>query len=117
METVTVLEQPKLLPPHNPTAWRFKGMQAIRLEFVLRLMRLDIQIITLSIYWEDGRNFMNIPEVQNAHRKLVCASVPRVSGKFDDMVLLGYTCDPDAKAKADAELDRMVAVVRDLWNQ
>ena len=117
METVTVLEQSKPLPPHNLIERRFKGMQAIRLEFVSRLMRLNIQIITLSIYWEDGRNFMNIPVVQNAQRKLVCASVPRVSGKFDDMALLGYTYDPDAKAKADAELDRMVAVIGELCHQ
>jgi hypothetical protein len=117
METVTVSEQSKPLSPPDLMERRFNGMQAIRLEFVSRLMRLDIQIITLSIYWEDGRNFMDVPVVQNVQRKLVCATLPRVSGKFDDMVLLGYTYDPDAKAKADAELDRMVELIRDFSHQ
>lgn len=83
----------------------------------MRLLRVNIQITTLSIYWEDGREFMQNPSVENAQRKLVCATVPRVSGKFDDMALLCYSHDPDVRAVVDAELDRMVAVIEGFWRQ
>ncbi len=51
------------------------------------------------------------PAVQNLERKLVYASEPRVQGLFDDMALLCYPHDAAAKAKVDAELDRMVDVI------
>jgi hypothetical protein len=54
---------------------------------------------------------MESPASQNVQRKLVYASEPRVSGFFDDISLLCYPLDPDAKAKVDAELDRMVAAI------
>jgi hypothetical protein len=111
MEAITAIKQGAPLPPQKLIELRSKGMHTVRFEFIVRLLRLNTQIITLSIYWEDGREFMQIPAVQNAQRKLVYASEPRVSGMFDDTTLLCYSYDPEAKAKADAELDRMVAVI------
>ena len=99
------------MPPQKLIELRSKGMHTVRFEFIVRLLRLNTQIITLSIYWEDGREFMQIPTVQNERRKLVYASAPRVSGHFDDMALLCYAHDPEAKSKVDAELDRMVAAI------
>ena len=111
METITALKQGAPLPPQKLIELRSKGMHTVRFEFIVRLLRLNTQIITLSIYWEDGREFMQIPTVQNERRKLVYASAPRVSGHFDDMALLCYAHDPEAKSKVDAELDRMVAAI------
>ena len=111
METITALKQGTPLPPQKLIELRSKGMHTVRFEFIVRLLRLNTQIITLSIYWEDGREFMQIPTVQNARRKLVYASAPRVSGQFDDLALLCYAYDAEAKAKIDAELDRMVAEI------
>lgn len=111
MEAITALKQGAPLAPQKLVELRSKGMHTVRFEFIVRLLRLNTQIITLSIYWEDGREFMQIPTVQNVQRKLVYASEPRVSGFFDDMSLLCYPLDVDAKAKIDAELDRMVAVI------
>lgn len=111
METITALKQGAPLAPQKLVELRSKGMHTVRFEFIVRLLRLNTQIITLSIYWEDGREFMQIPTVQNVQRKLVYASEPRVSGHFDDMSLLCYPLDADAKAKVDAELDRMVAAI------
>jgi len=111
MESIAALKQGDPLAPQKLIELRSKGMHTVRFEFIVRLLRLNTQIITLSIYWEDGRDFMQIPTVQNAQRKLVYASAPRVSGLFDDMSLLCYAYDPDAKEKVDVELDRMVAAI------
>ena len=111
MESITALKQGTPLAPQKLIEMRSKGMHTVRFEFIVRLLRLNTQIITLSIYWEDGREFMQIPASQNVQRKLVYASEPRVSGFFDDISLLCYPLDPDAKAKVDAELDRMVAAI------
>jgi hypothetical protein len=113
METITALKQGAPLASQKLVELRSKGMHTVRFEFIVRLLRLNTQIITLSIYWEDGREFVQIPAVQNVQRKLVYASEPRVSGFFDDISLLCYPLDPDAKAKVDAELDRMVAAIAD----
>lgn len=111
METITALKSGVPLPAQKLIELRSKGMHTVRFEFIVRLLRLNTQIITLSIYWEDGREFMQIPSVQNVQRKLVYASVPRVSGQFDDLALLCYPYDPESKAKVDAELDRMVVAI------
>lgn len=108
METITALKQGEPLAPQKVIELRSKGMHTVRFEFIVRLLRLNTQIITLSIYWEDGREFMQIPSVQNVERKLVYASEPRVHGLFDDMDLLCYPHDPAAKSRVDAALDRMV---------
>ena len=113
METITALKQGAPLASQKLVELRSKGMHTVRFEFIVRLLRLNTQIITLSIYWEDGREFVQVPAVQNVQRKLVYASEPRVSGFFDDISLLCYPLDPEAKAKVDAELDRMVAAIAD----
>lgn len=113
METIAALKQGAPLASQKLVELRSKGMHTVRFEFIVRLLRLNTQIITLSIYWEDGREFVQIPAVQNVQRKLVYASEPRVSGFFDDLSLLCYPLDPEAKAKVDAELDRMVAAIAD----
>lgn len=111
MDTIAALKQGAPLPSHKLVELRSKGMHTVRFEFIVRLLRLNTQIITLSIYWEDGREFMQIPSVQNSPRKLVYASEPRVSGQFEDIHLLCYPIDPEAKSKVEAEYDRMVALI------
>lgn len=108
MDTITALQQGEPLPPQKLIELRSKGMHTVRFEFIVRLLRLNTQIITLSIYWEDGREFMQIPSVQNTERKLVYASEPRVHGLFSDIDLLCYPHDSAAKTRVDAALDRMV---------
>jgi len=110
-ETVAALKRGTPLTPQRLIEMRSKGMHTVRFEFIVRLLRLNTQIITLSIYWEDGREFMQVPTVQNTQRKLVYASEPRVAGLFDDLSLLCYPLDPDAKTRVDAELDRMVKAI------
>ena len=80
MESLRALKQGIPLAPQKLVEKRSKGMHTVRFEFIVRLLRLNTQIITLSIYWEDGREFMQIPASQNVQRKLVYASEPRVSG-------------------------------------
>ena len=110
-EAIAALKAGTPLPAQKLIELRSKGMHSVRFEFTVRLLRLNARIITLSIYWEDGREFMQVPVIQNAQRKLVYASEPRVSGLFDDMAVLCYPHDPESRLKVDAELDRMVAVI------
>lgn len=50
---------------------RNRGLHAIRFEFIVRLLQLNSQIVTLSIYWDGGREFARRPEVENVRRRLV----------------------------------------------
>jgi len=111
MEAVAALKAGTPLPPQKLIELRSKGMHSVRFEFTVRLLRLNARIITLSIYWEGGREFMQMPAVQNAQRKLVYASEPRVSGLFDDMAVLCYPHDAESRPQVEAELDRMVRVI------
>jgi hypothetical protein len=110
-EAIDALSRGSPLPQQKLIELRFKGMQTVRFEFIVRLMQLKIEIYTLSIYWEDGRNFSQRPTLQNGACKLVYASAVRVSGEFEDISLLRYSHDPGVKAELDAELDRMVAAI------
>ncbi len=110
-EIIDGLNSDSLLPQQKLIELRFKGMQAVRFEFIVRLMQLKIEIYTLSVYWEDGRNFMQLPALQKGTCKLVYASAVRVSGEFSDVSLLRYTHDRGVTAEVDAELDRMVTVI------
>jgi len=110
-EAIDDLGRGSPLPHKKLMELRFKGMQAVRFEFIVRLMQLKIEIYTLSIYWEDGHNFMRLPALQNGICKLVYASAASVSGEFGDISLLRYPHDPRVKAELDAELDRMVASI------
>lgn len=114
-DSIAALKQGGAIPPQKLMELRSAGMQAVGLDFIMRLLRLNIQITTLSIYREDGRAFVQSPTVEDAQRKLVCATVPRVSGKFDDMALVSFALDPEAKAIVDAGLDRMVATIENFW--
>lgn len=111
METVGALKTGAPVTPQKLVELRAKGMHQVRFAFIVRLLRLNIQTITLSIYWEDGREFMQIPTVTNVQRKLVYASEPRISGYFDDMSLVCYSYDAEAKARVEAEIDRMVKFI------
>ena len=114
MELITALKTGAPVSPEKMVEMRSKGMHTIRFEFIVRLLRLNTQIITLSIYWEDGREFMKDTFVNNGgQRKLVYASDPRVSGLFSDLALLCYPYDTESKTLVDAELDRMVAAIGD----
>ena len=99
------------LSPEQVIAQRSKGMHSIRFEFITRLLSLNTQITTLSIYWEDGRAFRELPVIQPVQRRLVSASSPRVTGLFDDPWLLCYHNDAEVQNKVHAELDRMVAMI------
>ncbi len=114
-EVIDGWDSDSALPQQKLMELRFRGMQAIRFEFIVRLMQLKIEIYTLSIYWEDRRNSMHLPTVQKSPCKLVFASAVRVSGEFEDISLLRYAHDREVTAKVDAELDRMVTVIDDFF--
>lgn len=117
LEAIDGLSRGSPLPQKKLIELRFKGMQAVRFEFIVRLMQLKIEIYTLSIYWEDGRNFMRLPTLQKGTCKLVYASAVRVSAEFEDISLLRYPHDPRVKVVLDAELDRMVAVIGNFFGE
>ncbi|MDP1537780.1 MAG: hypothetical protein Q8L95_11410 [Burkholderiales bacterium] len=113
MKDLAALKQGGALAPQMIVDLRAKAMHLVRFEFIVRLLTLNTPIITLSIYWEEGREFMRIPTVEDVQRKLVYASEPHVSGFFDDMTLLCYAFDAEAKTRVHAELDRMAGVIGD----
>lgn len=87
------------------------GMHSIRFEFVVRLLRSSLKVDTLSIYWEQGTDFMLKPNVESAMRRLVLGRRKHVSGEFADLWLLCYPDDEETRQRVEQEIDRMVEQV------
>jgi hypothetical protein len=83
-------------------------MHSIRFEFVVRLLRSSLRVDTLSIYWEQGTEFMLKREVESVPRRLVLGRRKHVSGEFADLWLLCYPDDEEIKRLVEQEIDRMV---------
>lgn len=113
-EEIDALKGGRPLPSHRVVQLRSMGMHSIRFEFVVRLLRSGLKVDTLTIYWENGTEFMLKRELEDARRKLVLGRRQRVSGVFSDLWLLCYPDDGEIKRLVEEELDRMVEKVREL---
>ena len=102
------------IPSHRIVQLRSMGMHSIRFEFVVRLLRSGLKVDTLSIYWDNGTEFMLKREVEKKmRRRLVLGRRKRVHGDFPDEWLLGYPEDEEIKQSVEREIDRMVEKVRE----
>jgi hypothetical protein len=86
-------------------------MHSIRYEFVVRLLRSNLRVDTLSIYWEQGSDFMLKRNVESVPRRLVLGRRKHVSGEFADLWLLCYPEDEQIRQSVEQEIDRMVGAV------
>ena len=100
------------LPAHRIVQLRSMGMHSIRFEFVVRLLRSGLKVDTLSIYWENGTEFMLRREVEDVRRRLVLGRRSRVTGDFPDLWLLCYPDDDEARRSVEQVIDTMVENVR-----
>lgn len=112
-EEIQALKTETGLPSHRVVQLRSMGMHSIRFEFVVRLLRSGLKVDTLSIYWDQGTEFMLKREVEDTRRRLVLGRRLRISGDFPDLWLLCYPDDPEIKQAVERELDRMVERVRE----
>lgn len=110
-EEIRALKAGEQLPSHRVVRLRSMGMHSIRFEFVVRLLRLNLRMDTLSIYWEQGTDFMLKCNVESVHRRLVLGRRKHVSGEFADLWLLCYPDDEEIKQSVEQEIDRMVEKV------
>jgi hypothetical protein len=113
-EELDALRRKQPVPGHRVVQLRAMGMHSIRFEFVVRLLRSGLKVDTLSIYWENGTEFMLKRELEDARRKLVLGRRKNVTGTFPDLWLLCYPDDLEIKTSVEQELDRMVEKVREL---
>ena len=91
---------------------RSAGMHAIRFEFVVRLLRVEVKMDTMSIFWDHGA-----PELQEAKPgetrwRLVLGRGRRASAEFPDDWVLRYPGEPAVKQDVEAEIDRLVEMAR-----
>jgi hypothetical protein len=107
-QEISALKAGDRLPSHRVVQLRSMGMHSIRFEFVVRLLRSSLRVDTLSIYWEQGTEFMLKPDIENAHRRLVLGRRKHVSGEFEDLWLLCYPDDAEIRQLVEREIDRMV---------
>jgi len=107
-EEIRALKAGEQLPSHRVVQLRSMGMHSIRFEFVVRLLRSNLRMDTLSIYWEQGTDFMLKRNVESVQRRLVLGRSKHVSGKFADLWLLCYPEDEEIKQSVEQEIDRMV---------
>lgn len=116
-EEVIALRAQQPLPAHRVIQLRSNGMHAVRMEFVIRLLRSGLKVDTLSIYWERAHEFMLRREVENMQRRLVFGRRQRVIGKFLDLWLLCYPDDPESRKEIEEGIDRMVEQVRQMFDE
>jgi hypothetical protein len=86
-------------------------MHEIRSEFIIRVLRSGASVSTLSVYWEHGHDFMPVPSLETASRRLVFGQRRPVAGEFPDLWLVCYPHDAQIKNEVDQEIDRMVEKV------
>lgn len=110
-DEIRALKAGEPLPSHRVVQLRSLGMHSIRFEFVVRLLRSSLKVDTLSIYWEQGNEFMLKPNVESAMRRLVFGRRKHVSGEFADLWLLCYPDDEEIRTRVEQEIDRMVEQV------
>ena len=111
LDEIRALRAGEPLPSHRVVQLRSLGMHSIRFEFVVRLLRSSLKVDTLSIYWEQGNEFMLKPAVESAMRRLVLGRRKHVSGEFSDLWLLCYPEDEEIRKLVEREIDRMVEQV------
>lgn len=111
-EEIRALKAGEPLPSHRVVQLRSMGMHSIRFEFVVRLLRSSLRVDTLSIYWEQGTEFMLKRDVESVPRRLVLGRRKHVSGEFADLWLLCYPDDEEIKQLVEREIDRMVEKAR-----
>ena len=107
-QEISALKGGERLPSHRVVQLRSMGMHSVRFEFVVRLLRSSLRVDTLSIYWEQGTEFMLKPDVESAQRRLVLGRRKNVSGEFDDLWLMCYPDDAEIRQLVEREIDRMV---------
>ena len=107
-EEIRALKSGEAVPSHRVVQLRSLGMHSIRFEFVVRLLRSSLRVDTLSIYWEQGTEFMLKRDVESVPRRLVLGRRKHVYGQFEDLWLLCYPDDEDVRQLVEREIDRMV---------
>jgi hypothetical protein len=111
-DEIKMLKAGESPPSHRVVQLRAMGMQSIRFQFVVHLLRSGLDVDTLSIYWEQGNEFKLKGVLENARRRLVLGRNNRVSGEFADLWLLCYPEDEGIKKLVEEEVDRMVERMR-----
>src|SRR5262249_56074800 len=96
-EDIQALRAGAQLPAHEIMSLRNKGMQSIRFEFVVRLMRTGLKMDTLSIYWERANEFLLARSVEAVSRRLVLGRLRPVIREFPDLWMLCYPDDEEIK--------------------
>jgi hypothetical protein len=113
VEEIKALKAEEVLPAQRVVQLRSMGMQAIRFEFVVRLLRSGLRVDTLSIFWEHGNEFMLKREVEATRRRLVLGRRKRIAGDFPDLWLLCYPDDEDIKLSVEEVIEGMVDQMRE----
>lgn len=99
-------------PERRLAQLRSAGMHAIRFEFVVRLLRAELRMDTLSIYWDHGAEALSERAPGRSTWRLVLGRGRRVAAEFPDQWVTGYPQDAAIKAQVDAKIDRLVGQVR-----
>src|SRR5262249_6729108 len=107
-EDIQALRAGAQLPAHEIMSLRNKGMQSIRFEFVVRLMRTGLKMDTLSIYWERANEFLLARSVEAVSRRLVVGRLRAGIGEFSDLWMLCYPDDEEVKRLGGQEIHRVI---------
>jgi len=112
IEDIVAFRAGGTLPPDRIISLRSTGMHAIRLEFIVRLLRSGVKLNTLQVYWDRAKEMMLSEEIAKEPRRLMLGWRHRVAGEFPDLWLLCYPDDDEIKQAVEGEIDRMVEEAR-----
>jgi hypothetical protein len=111
-DEIIALKAHQQLPMPRLAQLRSAGMHAIRFEFVVRLLRVEVRMDTLSIFWDHTAESLQDRKAGETSWRLVLGRGRRVTAEFPDLWVLCYPDDAEIKRLVEAELDRLIERVR-----
>jgi len=112
LDEIKALKAHRELPIQRLAQLRSAGMHAIRFEFVCRLLRAEVRMDTLSIFWDHSAASLLERKAGDATWRLVLGRGHRTTAEFPDLWVLCYPEDAEIKQQVEAELDRLIERVR-----
>jgi hypothetical protein len=111
-DEIQALKAREPVTAHRLAQLRAAGMHAIRFEFVVRLLRAEVRMDTLSIFWDhDAESLQRRPAGEGGWR-LVLGRRNRVTADFPDLWVLCYPGDAEIKQQVESVIDGLIHRVR-----
>lgn len=111
-DEIRALKAREPVAAHRLAQLRSAGMHAIRFEFVVRLLRAELRMDTLSIFWDHGAESLRERPPGDGSWRLVLGRGHRVTADFSDLWVLCYPDDAEIRRQVEADIEGLIHRVR-----